>query len=63
MRKWLVELRGNRSQQDVAKASGISQSFYASIEIGTRRPSVEVAKRIANVLGFEWQQFYEDKCA
>mgnify|MGYP000532608225 CR=1 FL=1 len=40
MMKWLVELRGERSQQMVADEIGMSQSGYASIETGARRPSV-----------------------
>ena len=26
-----------------------------------RRPSVDVAKRIASVLGFDWKEFYEEE--
>lgn len=37
MMKWLVELRGERSQQMVADEIGMSQSGYASIETGARR--------------------------
>ena len=59
MRKWLVELRGNRTQQTIADAAGIAQNTYAALETGARRPSVEVAKRIAEVLDFEWTRFFE----
>ena len=58
--KWLAEARGKRSQQSVADEAGISQSGYASIETGARRPSVGTAKRIAAVLGFDWTRFFED---
>lgn len=61
MLNWLVELRGKRSQAAVAKATGIAQSTYASIEVGSRRPSVSTAKRIATVLGFSWTRFFEDE--
>lgn len=61
MLKWLVELRGDRSQYDVAKESGIAQSTYASIETEHRRPSVKTAKEIANALGFDWTRFFEDE--
>mgnify|MGYP002546342996 CR=1 FL=1 len=48
MRKWLAEIRKERrmSQQETADAAGISQSYYASIEIGIRgKPlGVPVAK-------------------
>ena len=61
MRKWLIELRKGRSQTQIAEAAGISQQMYSAIELGERRPSVEVAKKIASVLGFPWTRFYEDE--
>ena len=59
--KWLVEIRGKRSQQSVADEIGMSQSGYASIETGARTPSVPTAKRIAAVMGFDWTRFFEDE--
>ena len=61
MRKWLIELRKGRSQAQVAEAAGITQQMYSAVELGVRRPSVEVAKKIASVLGFNWTRFYEDE--
>ena len=46
-RQWLADLR-------------LSQSGYANIEVGLRMPSVEIAKRIAAALGFEWTRFFEE---
>ena len=60
MRDWLVTLRAGRSQSKVAKEIGIAQSTYASIETGYRTPSVETAKKIADVLGFTWTRFFEN---
>lgn len=64
MREWLCNIRKskNKSQYDVARESGVSQSYYAAIELGTRgNPlNVGVAKRIADVLGFDWQRFYDE---
>ena len=60
MRDWLIALRAGRSQSKVAKESGIAQSTYASIETGYRTPSVATAKKIADVLGFPWTQFFEN---
>ena len=64
MRKWLVEIRssGKKSQQEVADAAGISQSYYAGIELGIRgKPlAVPVAKKIAAALGFDWTRFYDE---
>lgn len=63
MREWLRKLRGKKSQKDIAEACGITQQMYCWIELGERRPSVEVAKKIAAVLGFDWVRFFEDEHA
>ena len=43
----------------------ISYAYYNFIERGRRRPSPDVAKRIAAVLGFtdEWYRLLDDKKA
>lgn len=64
MRSWLADIRkgANKTQQNVASAAGISQAYYAGIELGIRgKPlSVPIAKKIAAVLGFDWTRFYEE---
>jgi len=62
MRKWLKEIRQklDLSQSEVAFKVGITQQQYSFIENGNRTPSVETAKSIANVLGFNWTRFYDD---
>lgn len=63
MRKWLSEIREKcgLSQAATAKKAGISQSYYAAIETGDRgKPlNANIAKRISEVLGFDWTQFFE----
>ena len=61
MRKWLIEIRNGRTQAQIAKEAGITQQMYSAIELGVRRPSVEVAKKIASVMGFNWTRFFEDE--
>ena len=65
MRTWLVEIRkaAKKSQQAVADAAGISQTYYAGIETGARgKPlGVPVAKAIAGALGFDWTWFYDEE--
>lgn len=56
----LLRKSSGKSQAEIAEAIGISRAAYSNIENGKRRPSVEVAKRIAAALGFEWTRFYED---
>lgn len=65
MRKWLKELRSNRglTQEEVALLSDISRSHYTSIEIGTKTPSVEVAKKIGKTLKFDWVNFFNNNCS
>lgn len=59
---WLKSVRKDKGMTggEVAAAVGITQQFYNFIENGRRRPSVDVAKRIAAVLGFEWTRFFEE---
>lgn len=59
MNKWLSTIRNEQelTQVQVADRAGISERYYQDIEAG-RIPPVSTAKRIAKVLGFEWEQFY-----
>lgn len=61
-RKWLIEKRKIKklSQEDLANKCEVSQVTIARIEAGERRPSPELAKKIADVLNFSWTKFYED---
>lgn len=61
MRSWLKKLRVNKglTQQNVADRSGIERPYYTMIESGDRTPSVQVAKSIALVIGFDWTIFFE----
>lgn len=45
--KKLAELRGTRTQKEVAQAINVCQSTYSMYENGERLPSDEVKKRIA----------------
>lgn len=59
---WLKDIRITKGMtgEVVGAQAGITQQHYNFIENGKRRPSVEVAKRIASVLGFSWTRFFED---
>ena len=65
MRNWLIDMRekSGQAQKTVAESVGISQAAYCNIEKGNRNPMVETAKKIAEVLGFDWQRFYESESA
>ena len=61
MRKWLTQkrLEKNEPLSVIADMTGISESYLSQIETGKRRPSPEKAKKIAEVLDFDWTLFYE----
>lgn len=65
LRIWLKHYRKNRklTQEEVAKLSDISRSFYTHIENGTKTPSVDVAKKIAKTLDFDWTLFFSNQCS
>lgn len=60
LRIWLKDLRNQNklTQEDIAKQSGISRSYYTHIEQGTKTPTVDVAKSIASTLNFDWVIFF-----
>jgi transcriptional regulator with XRE-family HTH domain len=60
-RTWLTTLRGNKTHQETADLAGIDRSFYTQIESGIRSPSVETAKKIADVLSFDWTIFFNQE--
>lgn len=49
------------TQQDVVELTGsiITRQYYGMIEKGERRPSVDVAKKIAEVLDIDWTIFFD----
>lgn len=63
MRHWLRQMRlsKNMTQEQVAKLSGISRSYYADVERGVANAGGSAAKRISDTLGFDMSLFFEDK--
>lgn len=66
MREWLLAIRKkeNISQKEIADQCNISSGYYYMIENGTRKPSVKLAKLIANNMHFNlysknWTNFFE----
>lgn len=59
-RKMAALRKGKKlTQAELAQALGISQRMVAAIEAGERRPSVSLAQRIGQELGFSWTDFFE----
>lgn len=54
----LKTLRGNKSQEEVAKALNISFSSYSKYEQGLRIPRDEIKIRIANYYGKSVQSIF-----
>ena len=61
-RIWFKQTREEKgfTQEELAAKIGITRQHIGLIENGVVAPSVEVAKKIAAVLGFDWTRFYED---
>lgn len=60
---WLKQIRitHNITQEKVAAEIGITVRYYQYIESGKYKPSVKVAKKIAELLNFEWEKFYQEE--
>lgn len=58
VREWLVEIRGNRTHQQISVLTGVSRNYYTEIENGVKTPSVEIAKKLAEALRFNWTLFF-----
>ncbi|MGF7429616.1 helix-turn-helix transcriptional regulator [Thermoanaerobacterium thermosaccharolyticum] len=50
----------NLTQKQLANIIGVDRSTITKIENGSR-PSVVNAKKIAQVLGFSWVEFFKDE--
>lgn len=68
MKQWLREIRekSKLTHKQIASNVGISRASYTNIESGHRRPSPEVAKKIAQFLNFEksgldWTKFFDEE--
>ncbi|RAS75211.1 helix-turn-helix transcriptional regulator [Priestia endophytica] len=64
-RTWLLDKRNElkMTQEEVAKLAEIQRPYYTQIESGVRRPSVNVAKKIATIMNFNWVLFFERECS
>jgi len=66
LKQLLIKTRKEKglTQEEVASLTkaGITRQYYGMIENGERRPSVEIAKSVADVLDIDWTIFFEVKC-
>lgn len=56
MREWLKELRGNISQDEIAKQMGITRQYYNLIERGERQKSLDMltASKLCRIFGITY---------
>lgn len=56
----LKELRNSKkmSQEELANQCGVIRQTISNIECGLSKPSVELAKKIGKILGFDWTLFF-----
>lgn len=61
----LKEARENAgmSMQELGKAVGVSTAAICRYEQGKRTPKIQIAKRIAKVLGLVWYELIDTKKA
>ncbi|WP_224930415.1 helix-turn-helix transcriptional regulator [Bacillus safensis] len=64
-RKWLSDMRKDlgKTQEEIATAAGIKRPYYSQIELGSRSPSVGVAKRLSKIIGCDWTLFFANNCS
>ena len=60
----MINLRRIRQERgltlkQLGEMTDLSESYISLIETMERVPSVPAAKRIANVLGFDWTRFFD----
>lgn len=54
----LAQLRGNKSQSDIAKTLGISKCYLSLLENGKRRMSLDIAQKLASIYGVTIDEIY-----
>lgn len=59
IRKYRIQKK--YSQAKLAESVGITQSAIAKFENGRIKPTVPTAKKIAEVLGFDWTELFREE--
>lgn len=59
----LRELRSNAAmtQKELAQRCGVVRQTISNIELGVTKPSVDLAKKIADVFGVDWPILFDEK--
>lgn len=59
-RKKLIELRGSKTQEEVARSIGTTQKHLSKIELGERNPSLILLAKIKKYYGEELEVLFPD---
>lgn len=46
------------TQQQLADEVGVVRTVIANIELGNAKPSIKTAKKLGQILGFDWYAFF-----
>ena len=55
MSNYLRQLRGNRTQEEVAKAINRTKSYICDLEIGRRKGSIETLQALSKLYGCDYE--------
>lgn len=61
----MVDLKEKRKEKDLSQEAlanqcGVFRTHICNIEKGITKPSVSLAKKIGEILGFDWTEFYDE---
>lgn len=51
----------NLSQEQLAEMVGVSRQAISNIECGIAKPTVENAKKLGEILNFDWTECYNNE--
>lgn len=57
----LRECRGEKSRSQIAKALGITPQMLGALERGSKRPSLALAKKVADYYGVSIEDIFFDE--
>lgn len=57
----LERMKKGLNQRELAQKIGVHPALVCQYEHKKRRPSIETAKKIADILDISWTEFYEEK--
>lgn len=63
-RDWFTEeIEGNgfdKKRRELSEKINVHESYIGKLENGLRNPSVRIAKKLGEVLGFDWTKFFNE---